>query len=311
MRAVWSYWSKPNRVHRHWRDERSHLLSWALSVETARKHYPECALVTDSDGARLLVKELGLPFTDVSTALDALDDVPTSWWAMGKLWAYRAQRAPFVHLDSDVYLWSRLPDALERAPVLAQSPEGVGEMGGVYQPARLRSVLRARGGWVPAEWDHYLAHGGAHAANCGIVGGNDVELLRHYASVAIEVALHRLNHAAWADERMDHNPLVEQYLLCACVDHRGLERAAPLRPRIEYLFPTGDTRSASQLGYTHLIYTAKSNPDALARLARRVAQDYPHHHRRCVELTSCARAADPWTLPAPPEPNRARAELAG
>jgi len=61
-------------------------------------------LVTDTEGARLLVDKLGLRFTTVMTTLTALDDADPEWWVLGKLWAYRAQTEPFVHLDNDVFL---------------------------------------------------------------------------------------------------------------------------------------------------------------------------------------------------------------
>jgi hypothetical protein len=54
-RAVWSFWSKPYRTfyHRAWHSEATHLLSWALSVAEAARHYPVTCLHTDSAGAEL------------------------------------------------------------------------------------------------------------------------------------------------------------------------------------------------------------------------------------------------------------------
>ena len=74
MQAVWSFWTRPfaGRCGIPWPSEKHHLLSWILSVETARKHYPQTALVTDEEGADLLVDQLGLEFTHVSTELTAL-----------------------------------------------------------------------------------------------------------------------------------------------------------------------------------------------------------------------------------------------
>ena len=64
-RAVWSFWSKPYQNHFNlaWKSEKHHLLAWILSVETARKHYPETVLHTDDDGANLFLNGLGLEFT--------------------------------------------------------------------------------------------------------------------------------------------------------------------------------------------------------------------------------------------------------
>jgi hypothetical protein len=90
MRAVWSFWTKPFHAYYkgNWASEKHHLLAWVLSVETARKHYPVTALITDDDGARLLVDGLGLQFTCVSTALNALPNLEHEWFNLGKLYAY-------------------------------------------------------------------------------------------------------------------------------------------------------------------------------------------------------------------------------
>jgi hypothetical protein len=89
MRAIWSFWTEPFVGQRRgfWANPVQPLLSWALSLETARRHYPETALYTDSRGADLLVGRLGLEFGEVSTALDALggtDPAGGPWGSSGR-----------------------------------------------------------------------------------------------------------------------------------------------------------------------------------------------------------------------------------
>src|SRR4051812_37750639 len=105
MKAVWSFWTKPYYAGRRasWYSELHHWLSWGLSVYTSRQHYPETCLVTDDEGARILVDGLQLPFEHVSTALNEMADQNPDWWALGKFEAYRQQQTPFVHLDADVF----------------------------------------------------------------------------------------------------------------------------------------------------------------------------------------------------------------
>src|SRR5450432_369119 len=125
MRAVWSFWSKPFFASngRVWREPIHHLLAWGLSHRLARQHYPETVLITDNAGKRLLVDQLGLELTHVSTELERLQSVDPGWWALGKLVAYGLQDQPFVHLDTDVFLWKPLPPRLVSAPVFSQCPE--------------------------------------------------------------------------------------------------------------------------------------------------------------------------------------------
>ena len=85
MRAVWSFWSKPFRAGRgsRWLSDYHSHLAWGLSVECARRHYPDTLLVTDDEGAALLVDRLKLPFARVSLELNQLRDRDPDWWALG------------------------------------------------------------------------------------------------------------------------------------------------------------------------------------------------------------------------------------
>jgi hypothetical protein len=137
-RAVWSFWSAPFEAYQHvvWTSPRHHLLSWVLSFELARQHYPETVLVTDDRGKAVLADALRLPFRTVDTSLNALAGRDPCWWALGKLYAYAAQSQPFIHIDSDVYLWRALPDEIIAAPIFAQNPECFKFGQGCYRPDR-------------------------------------------------------------------------------------------------------------------------------------------------------------------------------
>ncbi len=283
MRAVWSFWSLPYQMHRRrdWASEKSHLFSWVLSVEVARRHYPETTLVTDEEGARLLVDGLGLNFSHVSTELNGLQEQDPDWWMLGKLHTYRSQQQPFIHLDYDVYLWTPLPHRVVSAPVFAQNMEEIGAAW--YDVELCERVIRAEGrGQIPVEWSWYRSSSSRQqAACCGILGGNDLRFLHHYAGVAIQLLEDRGNRAALStlhDKKL-YNPLFEQYVLCACAEYHQV--------RIEYLFESfGEALAQSAYaGYTHLIAGAKANPEIAGRLERRVANEFPESYERCLTLS--------------------------
>jgi hypothetical protein len=301
MRAVWSFWTKPFRLHHRsvWPSERHHLLAWVLSVETARRHYPDTMLCTDDDGARLLVDRLGLEFAHVSTALNALAGHDPGWWALGKIYAYRAQTGPFVHLDNDVFLWQPLPERLFSALVFAQNPEYFTTGASYYQPEEFeRSLHTTRRGWLPAEWVWYRSLGPhQRAVCCGIFGGRRLDFIHHYAEQAIRLLEHPDNQHGWAllADKIGHNILFEQYLLSACLEyHRQQAHSLYRDMEMQYLFNSPDEAfdpgQAARAGYTHLIAGAKQNRAIAERLERRVRRDYPGHYERCVE--SAVVAAD-------------------
>jgi hypothetical protein len=293
MRAVWSLWTKPFRSYYStmWASERHHLMAWVLSVETARRHFEATSLITDDEGARMLIDGIGLAFDHVSTELNALDDEDPVWWTLGKLHAYRAQQKPFVHIDSDVFLWKPLPTDVVSAAVFAQNPEWLkGGAHPAYQPQDYEQAVKALGGSLPPEWSWFSAGAADHSICCGVLGGHNTAFLNHFAQLAIDMARHPHSAAArrhLADER-DANLLIEQYLLAACIDYHRRDRASPFAGlEVRYLFDSFEEsfnpERTTALGYTHLLSGAKHDRTLSERLERRVARDYPEYHARCCK----------------------------
>lgn len=292
MRAVWSFWSAPYRRHYHrlWYSERHHLLSWVLSLKLASRHYPDTWLFTDSDGACLLIDALELPFLHVDLRFDNLLEAncDNEWWVLGKLNAYAAQSAPFVHLDNDVFLWNPLPTSVSAASIFAQNPEiFFFEDQSLYRLEPFLAGIERCRGWLPPEWSWYARARGNIALCCGIFGGRDIDFVRHYASLAIEVIRHPANQAVWPTLGVRDNILVEQYFLAACLTyhkqaehsvHKGIEAACLFGSSSEAFDPECATRA----GYTHLIGEAKTNRQIAENLERRVRCDYPELYENCL-----------------------------
>jgi hypothetical protein len=294
LKAVWSLWTKPltHSRRRGWLSHKHHLLSWILSFESAKRFYPETVLITDDEGARLLVDELGLGFTQVSTELNELDGQDPDWWALGKLYAYQAQTEPFVHIDSDVFLWQPLPDRLARADVFVQNPEPFAHGVFHYQPENVEQALAAHG-WLPAEWLWYrrARRDRQQGECCGIFGGTRIDFIRHYTGQALRLLNEPSNRRGWerVANKVDSMLLLEQYLLAACVAYHASNSDSPFTGlHLAYLFNSFaeafSPDCAARAGYTHLIGDAKSNSAVADRLESRVRRDYPERYERCLSL---------------------------
>lgn len=279
-RAVWSFWSKPFQTlhQRAWLHPKYHLLSWILSVRTAERFFPETALITDDFGAELLVSKLKLRFGHVSRDLNQLADTDPCWWALGKLYAYRSQSEPFVHLDSDVFLWRGLPPHLNGLSAFAQNPERFTFGTGAYRPDVWDNLLDKQG-WLPLEWQWYTKRHGNTAACCGIFGGANTAFIQHYANQAVAIIdrnvkqFERLEPLA----KLGSNILLEQYFLAACAEfYRQHPDPSIGEVKLAYLFDSERAAAieADGAGYTHLIAGAKLNHDLCARLEQRVRRDY-------------------------------------
>jgi hypothetical protein len=296
VHAVWSFWTKPWRARSGWSwlSEKHHLLAWILSVETARKHYPKTSLITDDAGANMLVDGIGLPFDSVSTGLNSLAARDPRLWMLGKLYAYRAQSQSFVHLDTDVILWKRLPAIVESAPVFAQNPDPFVIGASHYKPEQLQQFLTQAQGLVPREWEWSLSFGPSqHGANCGIMGGNHIEFIHYYAESAINIVEDTRNQAGWclAGDKYEYNTAIEQFHLSACIEyHRNRPDSRYHAVEIRYLFDSFghafNPNIAAKAGFTHLITCAKQHKVLADRLEKRVKRDYPKQYERCIRFAS-------------------------
>ncbi|MBX6361748.1 MAG: hypothetical protein IRZ03_16915 [Acidobacterium ailaaui] len=294
MRAVWSFWSKPFLAAkgRTWKTQFHHLLSWGLSLRLARKHYPETVLVTDRAGKSLLVDHLGLSFAHVSTELDRLRHADPSFWALGKLVAYSIQDQPFLHLDTDVFLWTRLPSSMEQAPVFAQCPEQH-SIDQHYSPRTIECLFDRHQLSLPAEWEWSRSRWERHfrEENCGILGGVNTAFLRDYATTALSLIMSPSHACAWAQihEKDGFNQILEQFWLSACLDyHRFMPDSEYPGLYVRHLFPSLDVAlrpgQAERTGFTHLLGDAKQSAFVTKRLEDRMLHEDPDLYRQCARL---------------------------
>ena len=295
MRAVWSFWSKPFRGEkgRSWQSPLHHLLAWGLSLRLARKHFPETMLVTDTPGRALLVDALGLSFTEVSTELDGFRHCDPGWWSLSKLVAYRAQTKPFIHLDTDVFLWKPLPAAMLAAPVFAQCPEDHPPLDTWWGPDPIERAFAELQLELPAEWE-WTRSRAPHLfreANCGIMGANRVDFIKYFASLSLDLMTAPNYAPVWArfNDLSGYMMILEQFLLNACFEFHRSHPQSPFRGMyMRYLFPSFgqayNHEAAARAGFTHLLGDAKRDPIVARRLEQRTEQEDPSFYRHCLQL---------------------------
>jgi len=315
MNAVWSFWTRPYLGSEgagwgpRWHTEWHHWLAWGISVYAAARYYPDTTLFTDDVGARLLVDSLELPFRHVSTALNRLKGEDPTWWALGKIEAYRRQREPFVHIDTDVFLWNPLPPDVEQADVFAQNPEPISPY---YRPEQLEDTVKSvRGGWLPKEWTAYRADA-KRAECCGVFGGNRLDFITHYADAAMRLVASPQNRRALhsLDRKPEHMVLVEQYFLSACIEYHRGRPGSPyqdIEPR--YVFNSIEdayrAETAMEAGFSHLASSAKEDPQVCADIEERVKRDLPRFYERCLRHAAARETSQPGS-PRPAGHQRSR-----
>ncbi len=289
MKIIHSFWSKPStepRVRKFedrqmggWLDKRYYYMSWVLSCLQFKKYYQHVELVTDSNGKQLLKDYLELPYDDVKVDLDSYNNFHPDLWAISKLHAYTIQTEPFLHVDSDVFIWDRLRE-VENKPLIAQNEDiGFEFYYKVWKEIQKHFLYIPE--YMNSDYNSKLQ---INSCNAGIFGGTDVAFIKEFACEALEFL--NKNISNYSGVNLGSTVLIyEQYLFSSLARSKKKE--------VSYLF---DQMSSSYLEvstfstvpskrkYVHLVGSAKRNKIACENLEYRLRFEYPDYYYYVLEL---------------------------
>jgi len=166
---------------------------------------------------------------------------PAHPWSLHKIrtYAIEAEIGPFLHVDNDVFIHKQLPQAILRAPVVAQSFERSNQYSLEGLPySWIAEFIPKRGEW--------------QAFNMGIFGGTDTDAILVYAKVAMLAA---------AQCPSAEPNVVEQAIMGKVMQ----KMAAPV---------TALFKDDAPDGYTHLMQ-AKDDRETLERVLWRLWYENP------------------------------------
>lgn len=240
----------------------------SLSVAYAKKQFKKVELVTNLEGAEVM-KDIG--FTNIDTSLEGLN-IPEDLWAYYKVKAYATQKDPFVHLDLDVILWQKIPRNILKSPIFFQNLD-TPEM----QPGYSYLVNFARKSTV----GYYLLKGGnENAFNCGVVGANDLDIIKDWHDVATEFLFTPENYPVYADltSKTQLNYLFEQFFIACLAKNRGVE------PKflIENLDYFDVTRPKFKM--SHFWGETKRSAEVMDSLYKRLKKEFPKQYKKVMDV---------------------------
>ncbi|MBN9384015.1 MAG: hypothetical protein J0H74_24905 [Chitinophagaceae bacterium] len=288
MKIVQSFWSKPGKKgdgfnNFGWPDRKFNFFAWTLSLLQFRKYYPEVELVTDKEGYNLLVEKLELPYTSTRVCLDELNDYHPELFALGKIYAYRLQEHPFIHVDNDVFIWEKFSDQLVSAALIGQNLEDGDLYNRFYRMIFFELVDKI--GYYPDVLNDSLDRNHRIlAVNAGILGGTSMDFFKLYTREAFEFVdkvsskINRINVK-------DFNTIFEQVLFHALAEKKNLKIGYYRKEPIRYRFDIADfTLVPSRTKYIHLIGAFKKNRAVLQQLEYRLMTDYPDNYYKILDL---------------------------
>ena len=96
-------------------------------------------------------------------------------WALAKIKAYQSIKEPFIHVDGDVFIWTKIDESLRDHELIVQNEETTT---GYY--GKMWRDIRHAISYMPEEMKRYDLHIDNKAYNMGILGGTDIDFIQRY-----------------------------------------------------------------------------------------------------------------------------------
>ncbi|WP_394749646.1 DUF6734 family protein [Spongiimicrobium salis] len=287
MKIVQSYWSKPssdesglnpnNRNLGGWLEKKHNYMSWTLSCLQLRKFYNEVELVTDEAGYNLLIEQLKLPYTQVKVKLDDLNGYHNNLWALGKIYTYGLQKEPFIHVDGDVFIWNRLPAAIEKATLCAQNYE-VDEPGYEHVYNHVKRYFN----YFP-DFMNYSEGTQITSVNAGIMGGNNINFFEEYATVVFDF-IHKNSDKMAGLDTGSFNMFYEQYLFLRLAEQKTLNITFLVNDQRELLDQYVNLTGAPiKTDYIHTVGAFKKRIETGKLLDYTLKKTHPDYYYRLIK----------------------------
>lgn len=285
MKIVQSYWSAPSqheggeygRFSGGWLTQKHHYMSIALSCLSLKKHYPVVELITDTPGFNLLIENFQLPYSQVNTELNRLNDYHHTMWAAPKILTYSIQNDPFLHVDNDIYIWAPFEERISSAGLVVQNFEANTS---VYKEAM--EMIHDRFNYIPetlrkVDWQQE----GVVSVNAGIFGGRDIPFIRSYTTEAFQFIFKNLEEILRTPKPGIFNMIFEQYLFyyLALSQNKSIECLFPtIGPVFLELFEMDKVPFLRK--YIHLLGNVKKSPAACEQVEYRLQYEFPEYYDR-------------------------------
>lgn len=293
MKIVHSFWSKPSfhgnqnyensRKFGGWLSYKYFLLSTCFSCLTLRKHHGQVDFYSDSKGEEVFIKQLDLPYSNVSTVLNELEGEDHRLWVLGKLKVIKLQTKPFIHVDNDVFIWESLPINMLSNSLLAQSKH--------LLPSAYKSNLKG----VFDNFNHIpkclakVPTNSTTIANIGIIGGTNIDFFQEYCETAYKFLNENLENLPKINIG-GFNQIMDEYLFTCLANELEhdvrffINNTQCDNPNIDpyqhvlrfHLVPLIDK-------YIHVVGTAKQNAYACEQLELRLKYQFPEYYKRISE----------------------------
>jgi hypothetical protein len=287
MKIVQTFWSGGGDILKDsfgWYSSQHHLLAWALSCLELKNYYEDVELYTDKNGYEVLINQLKLPYTKVWVVLDDLQKYPKELWGLAKVKTYSLQNGPFIHIDSDVFIWSAFGDSFHQSSLVAQNFE----KGTDYYNNKFKEVKKYLK-YIPGHFNIDINDKAVCSCNAGVIGGKDFNFFKKYAAYVFDFVDGNDLNGIPGHVLTNFNILFEQVLfyelsqkegkLITCLFDRTIDDCGYKYDEI------ADFTSVPYVNtYLHLIGPNKRNETACDLMSRVLLKEYPEYFFKTISL---------------------------
>lgn len=276
MQAFSSNWTRPYAMShpgQPYEIPDFELLTTILSALLWRKHNGSIRMITDCVGERYY-RSLGLSSLwddGITCELDAIPYTidPSTYWAVGKLYALQHVSAPCVMMDTDFIVWCALQNRLANSDLTVIHRESLNP--DIYPNADAFSL--AAGYQFPKEWNWET-----QACNTAFTYfGNDA-LRQEYLSQCMKFIRATRGH-----DGLIYMVFAEQRLLAMCAQANGYQIDA--LSTLEQLFSPEQTDFTHTWGFKQAMLEHPEMREMFClRCAKRIIQDFPEYHEICINI---------------------------
>lgn len=256
-----------------------YLMSWSLSSLLLSRHSSRVYLYGDQNSGELLIDKLKLPYTDFIPCLEIFQNPFPEAWVLNKMYVYAQQKEPFVHVDSDAFLFHSLTQIQLNAPFLAQNLE---ENHPNYIKGK-ETILSTCSDLPPFLINDNIKK--YSAINAGIVGGQNFSLFEELYSLAIEF-LENNPYLLYSLDNDCLNLCIEQLFLHQYVASKNITSQYLLDYTVGYPYQYGldkFTQLPCNCSYVHVM-NYKKNSTICEQLAQRLYIESPELYERCIQV---------------------------
>lgn len=272
-KCIYSFWSKPCMSegvfvkYAGFKGFKNFARATHLSVLYSKENFKDVVLYTDTEGKKLLIDYLKLPFDKVEIILDDISNIDPSFWAFGKIKALSLQKEPFLHIDFDVFLFKKLPNRLLEADCFFQCKE----IDYYWYKDGLQYLIDSNFSLENVNFKENIAY------NCGIMGFNDLSIINLWFKNCQKFV--EFFKDTFITELMP-NILFEQHQIYHLINNNRSYNNIQLIGEEH----TDVEEVSEEIGYTHLLAKNKNIPTVIKKVEKKLERDFPKEYKKLEKV---------------------------